>query len=81
MGSLTRTVRDIYSVILGTTVLIVLSSAEVVNDLVDKRGSIYSSRPDMEMMRLLSGGENRMTFMVSVFNAVRKNQRALSASC
>ena len=36
----------IYSLILGTKVWIVLSKAQVVKDLLDKRGAKYSSRPE-----------------------------------
>lgn len=35
----------VYSLMLGTTVTIVLSSDQAVKDLLDKRGGIYSSRP------------------------------------
>ncbi|KAF5657000.1 cytochrome p450 [Fusarium circinatum] len=36
----------IYSLILGTKVMIVLNTDQTVKDLVDKRGGIYSSRPE-----------------------------------
>lgn len=55
--------RGIYSLVLGTTVMIVISSDRVVKDLLEKRSGIYSSRPDMYIMRELSGGDNRITFM------------------
>lgn len=55
--------REIYSLVLGTTVIIVISSARVVKDLLEKRSGIYSSRPDMYIMRELSGGNTRVTFM------------------
>lgn len=55
--------RDIYSLILGTSIMIVLSSDQAVKDLCDKRSGIYSSRPDLYMMGLLSGGDTRVTFM------------------
>ncbi|KAJ4418923.1 hypothetical protein N0V82_005272 [Gnomoniopsis sp. IMI 355080] len=54
---------EIYSLMLGTTVLIVLSSDNVVKELMVKRSGIYSSRPDMEILRDLSGGNTRVTFM------------------
>lgn len=54
---------EIYSLVLGTTVIIVMSSDRVVKDLMVNRSGIYSSRPDMYMMRALSGGDNRVTFM------------------
>ncbi|KAK4149476.1 O-methylsterigmatocystin oxidoreductase [Chaetomidium leptoderma] len=46
----------IYSLIVGTTVTIVLSSDTVIKDLLDKRSGIYSSRPDMYISSLASGG-------------------------
>ncbi|KAF2124375.1 cytochrome P450 [Dothidotthia symphoricarpi CBS 119687] len=46
----------VYSLILGTKVMIVLSSDQAIKDLLDKRSGIYSSRPDMYLGRLVSGG-------------------------
>jgi hypothetical protein len=37
----------VYSLILGTKVLVVLSSDVAVKDLLDKRSAIYSDRQDM----------------------------------
>lgn len=65
--------RDIYSLILGTTVMIVLSSDQVVKDLLDKRSGIYSSRPDLYVMKLLSGGYTRVTFMASITTLILVN--------
>ncbi|KAL1884072.1 hypothetical protein Daus18300_000181 [Diaporthe australafricana] len=45
----------IYSLILGTNVMIVLSSDEVIKDLLDKRSGIYSSRPDIYLGNVASG--------------------------
>jgi hypothetical protein len=56
----------IYSLVLGTTTTIVLSSDVAIKDLLDKRGGIYSSRPDMYISSLASGGK-RMVIMVGVF--------------
>jgi len=53
----------VYSLILGTKVMIVLSSDQAVKDLLDKRSGIYSSRPDMYLGRIASGGL-RMLLMV-----------------
>lgn len=53
----------VYSLILGTTVMIVLSSDQAIKDLLDKRSSIYSSRPDMYMARTISNS-SRMLLMV-----------------
>ncbi|OAX81613.1 hypothetical protein ACJ72_04045 [Emergomyces africanus] len=52
----------VYSLILGTKVMIVLTSDKAVRDLLDKRNNIYSSRPEMYLGQLLSGG-NRMVLM------------------
>ncbi|KAK8134717.1 hypothetical protein PG984_006729 [Apiospora sp. TS-2023a] len=46
----------VYSLILGTQVLVVLSSDRAVKDLLDKRSAIYSSRPDMYLGNVVSGG-------------------------
>ncbi|TPX18509.1 uncharacterized protein E0L32_011622 [Thyridium curvatum] len=46
----------IYSLILGTKVMIVLSSDKAVKDLLDKRSTIYSSRPEMYLGQIISGG-------------------------
>ncbi|KAK4183906.1 O-methylsterigmatocystin oxidoreductase [Podospora australis] len=45
----------VYSLILGTTTTIVLSSDVAIKDLLDKRSNIYSSRPDMYISGLASG--------------------------
>ncbi|PHH61211.1 hypothetical protein CDD81_692 [Ophiocordyceps australis] len=52
-----REYGPIYSLILGTKVVIVLSKDEVVKDLLDRRSAIYSSRPDIYLgQTILSGG-------------------------
>lgn len=53
----------VYSLILGTKVMIVLSSDKAIKDLLDKRSNIYSSRPDMYLGNIVSGGY-RMLLMV-----------------
>jgi hypothetical protein len=50
--------------ILGTQIMIVLSSDQAVKDLLDKRSSIYSSRPDAYLGKMVGGGY-RMVLMVS----------------
>ncbi|KAK2607111.1 hypothetical protein N8I77_005815 [Diaporthe amygdali] len=45
----------IYSLILGTKVMIVLSSDRAVKDLLDKRSGIYSSRSEFYLGNLVSG--------------------------
>jgi hypothetical protein len=54
----------IYSLILGTSVMIVLSSDVAIKDLLDKRSGIYSSRPPFSVGQMISGGQ-RMLLMVS----------------
>ena len=55
----------VYSLILGTKVMVVLSSDQAIKDLLDKRSNIYSSRPDMYMGRIVSNN-SRMLLMVSL---------------
>ncbi|KIW01166.1 uncharacterized protein PV09_07451 [Verruconis gallopava] len=52
----------IYSLMLGTKSMIVLSGPEAIKDLLDKRSAYYSSRPEMYLARLLSG-DSRMVLM------------------
>lgn len=54
----------IYSLMLGTRVLIVLSSDQAVKDLLDKRSAIYSARPDMYIGQELCSGGLRFLMMV-----------------
>ncbi|KAF2195125.1 cytochrome P450 [Zopfia rhizophila CBS 207.26] len=53
----------IYSLILGTKVMIVLNSDVAIKDLLDKRSGIYSSRPELYLGQVVSGGL-RMLLMV-----------------
>jgi hypothetical protein len=55
----------VYSLILGTKVMIVLSSDQAIKDLLDKRSNIYSSRPEMYLGQIVSGGF-RMLLMVNL---------------
>ena len=50
---------------LGTKVLIVLSSDEAVKELLDRRSGIYSDRQDMYIGQTLCSGDLRMLMMVS----------------
>ncbi|EFQ35355.1 cytochrome P450 [Colletotrichum graminicola M1.001] len=45
----------VYSLIVGTKVMIILSSGRAVKDLLDKRSAIYSSRPDVYLGNVASG--------------------------
>ncbi|KAG9603021.1 putative cytochrome P450, partial [Aureobasidium melanogenum] len=53
----------IYSLMLGTRVLIVLSSDQAVKDLLDKRSAIYSAREDMYVGQTLCSGGMRFLMM------------------
>ncbi|KAF2114283.1 cytochrome P450 [Lophiotrema nucula] len=46
----------VYSLILGTSVMIVLTSDVAIKDLLDKRSNIYSSRPPLYIGQIVSGG-------------------------
>jgi hypothetical protein len=50
---------------LGTKVMIVLSSDEAVKELLDKRSGIYSDRMDMYIGQTLCSGGLRLLMMVS----------------
>jgi hypothetical protein len=54
---------SVYSLMLGTKVMVVLNSDQAIKDLLDKRSSIYSSRTDMYLGMVVSGGL-RMLLMV-----------------
>lgn len=56
--------RPIYSLILGSEVIIVLSSDAAVKELIDKRSSIYSSRPEMYLAQKICSGGLRFSLMV-----------------
>jgi hypothetical protein len=55
----------IYSLILGTKIMIVLSSDVTVKDLLDKRSGIYSDRPDSYIGGDIVSGGLRVLLMVS----------------
>jgi hypothetical protein len=57
----------IYSLILGTKTLIVLSSDEAVKDLLDKRSGIYSHRQEMYIGQTLCSGNLRLLMMVCFY--------------
>lgn len=54
----------IFSLILGTKVLIVLSSDISIKELLDKRGGIYSSRPERYIAQDIISGGRRVVLMV-----------------
>jgi hypothetical protein len=60
--------RPIYSLIVGTQTIIVLSSDVVVKDLLDRRSSIYSDRPDMFIAQNIASGNLRLVLMVGTLS-------------
>ncbi|KAI1363146.1 cytochrome P450 [Xylaria arbuscula] len=58
-----REYGPIYSLVLGTQIMVVLSSDIAVKDLLDKRSGIYSSRPDMYLGQDVVSGGFRMVLM------------------
>jgi hypothetical protein len=59
-----REYGPVYSLMLGTKCLVVLSSDEAVKDLLDKRSSIYSDRQEMYIGQTLCSGNLRLLMMV-----------------
>ncbi|KAH6645425.1 cytochrome P450 [Truncatella angustata] len=68
---------SIYSVMAGTRTVIVLNTDEVVKELLDKRGAIYSSRPDSYIIDLVTGGSK---FGLMPYNNTWKSCRAVFKS-
>ncbi|KAF2211351.1 hypothetical protein CERZMDRAFT_85519 [Cercospora zeae-maydis SCOH1-5] len=54
---------DVYSLMLGTQTLIVLSSDTAIKDLMDKRSSNYSDRPELYIGQELGSGNLRVLMM------------------
>ncbi|OAL31259.1 hypothetical protein AYO20_08314 [Fonsecaea nubica] len=69
-----REYGPIYSLMLGTQVLIILSSDEAVKELLDRRSGIYSDRLDMYIGQTLCSGGLRLLMMRygSVWRGFRK---------
>jgi hypothetical protein len=59
-----RDYGPVYSLILGTRVMIVLNSDQAIKDLVDKRSAIYASRPESYIAQDILSGGLRVLFMV-----------------
>lgn len=57
--------RPIYSLILGTKIIIVLSTPTAIRDLLDKKSGIYSSRPDLYLGHEVVGRTRRFVTMAS----------------
>lgn len=64
VSSLLTALSPVYSLILGTKTLIVLSSDTAIKDLLDKRSGIYSDRQDMYIASDLISGGLRVLLMV-----------------
>lgn len=62
-----RQYGPIYSLMLGSKVMIVINSDVVVKDLIDKKGAIYSSRPEAYIAQNVLSGGLRVLFMVWLF--------------
>jgi len=63
-----REYGPVYSLMLGTKCLIVLSSDEAVKELLDKRSGIYSHRQEMYIGQVLCSGDLRLLMMVRYYN-------------
>lgn len=61
-----REYGPIYSLILGTKTLIVLSTDEAVKELLDRRSNLYSHRQEMYIGQTLCSGDLRLLMMVSI---------------
>jgi hypothetical protein len=59
-----RDYGPIYSLILGTRVMIVLNSDQAIKELIDRRSAIYASRPDSYVAQNILSGGLRVLFMV-----------------
>lgn len=54
----------VYSLILGTKTLVVLSSADASKDLLDRKSGLYSDRQEMYVGQKLASGNLRLLMMV-----------------
>ena len=59
-----REYGPVFSLMLGTKVMIVLNSDQAIKDLIDKQGAIYSSRPEAFIAQDVLSGGLRVLFMV-----------------
>ena len=64
LGEWAKEYGPVYSLMLGTQVYVVLSADYAIRDLVDKRGPIYASRPDLYVAQHLISGGLRILWMV-----------------
>lgn len=75
--TLTADVGDVYSLMLGSKTLIVLSSDVAVKELLDRRSATYSDRPELYIGQELCSGGLRMLMMVSL--AIPRSAKAMLA--
>ncbi|CZR68763.1 related to cytochrome P450 [Phialocephala subalpina] len=73
-----RKYGEMYTCFLGGTTLVFLNSARVVNDLMEKRASIYSSRPYRPLCQDIMSGGVRMLLMP--YSDKWRNQRKIMHS-
>lgn len=59
-----RQYGSVYSLMLGTKVMIVLNTEDAIRELVDKRGAIYASRPESFIAQDTISGGLRILWMV-----------------
>ena len=59
-----REYGPVYSLMLGTKTMIILSSDKAVKDLLDKKSGIYSHRQEMYIGQTLCSGDLRVLMMV-----------------
>lgn len=88
-GSLTRVFKKsaltettpyspVYSLMLGTKTMIVLSSDDAVKDLLDRRSGNYSDRPEMYVGQTVASGGLRLVVMVCAHLMSTTSSRELS---
>ena len=56
--------RPIYSLVLGTVNVIVLSTDQAVKDVLDRKSANFSDRPDMYLAQNIASGNLRLVVMV-----------------
>lgn len=59
-----REYGPVYSLILGTKTMIVLSGDRAIKDLLDKKSAVYSDRPELYIGQTLASGNLRFLMMV-----------------
>jgi len=64
-----REYGPVYSLMLGTKTMIVLSGDQAVKDLLDKKSAVYSDRPELYIGQTLASGDLRFLMMVSRYPA------------